>query len=172
VNAGDAARRAQRLNVTRSVRDFVPLCFVKIVRASTRCTPLRIGFGFTGSLQRLALFGFDRTRTTLPSIENTTRSISRPLTVTLNAVPWQPVRPPIDAAPRAHSSPPAGAGPGGVVQTPPIGDTGWAGGGGGGGATTEGGGGAFGGGGGAVTVVVSSASLHVPVTAALLASPL
>ena len=53
----------------------------------------------------------------MPSSEKITCSISRPDTTTLNGVPWQPDLPLTVAVPRAHSSPPAGAGPGGGVQT-------------------------------------------------------
>jgi len=87
VKAGVAALRAQRLNVTRSVRDLVPLRVVKITRASTRWMPGLFVRGLTGRTQRLPLLGFDSVRTTLPSIVNTTRAISLPLTDTRNGVP-------------------------------------------------------------------------------------
>lgn len=50
VKAGETALRAHLLNVTRSVRDLVPLCFLKIVLATTRWTPVGRRRGLTLSL--------------------------------------------------------------------------------------------------------------------------
>lgn len=117
MKAGDTALRAQRLNTTRRVLDFVPLSLVKIVLARTRWTPNFIVRGFTGSTQRIPLLGLVRTLTILPSKVKTTCSMRAPLTTTRNGVPSQPDAPRMAAVPRAHSSPPAGAGPGGGVHT-------------------------------------------------------
>src|SRR5436853_6281368 len=117
VNAGDTAWRAQRLKVTRSVRAPVALWRRKLVRASTRCTPTRSLRGLTDRTYIEPRLGFVSVRTTLPSSRKTTFWIWRPWTVTRNGEPWQPVLPAIAARPRAQSSPPAGAGPGGGVQT-------------------------------------------------------
>ena len=56
-------------------------------RATTRCVPLRIVRGLTGSLKRLPLLGRYSVLTTLPSSEKITRWIWRPVTTTLNGVP-------------------------------------------------------------------------------------
>jgi len=50
VKAGAAARRAQRLNVTRRTRAFVPLCCLNVVLAMSRWTPVRSVHGLTASL--------------------------------------------------------------------------------------------------------------------------
>ena len=67
VNRGATAVRAQRLNVTRSVRDLVPLASVNCVTASTRWVPRRSEFGRTASAYRLPRFGRDSVLTFLPS---------------------------------------------------------------------------------------------------------